>query len=353
MAAAQKSSTTTGQDSEETRAHAGHMVLWIDDAASELECLVRFLRTGGVLAELAVSGEAGLKRARTRAYDLILLDLRLPDMWGITVLEKLRSEGIVAPVLVLTGFGELDDVVAAMRLGAVDFLNKLTLDEETLLDGVRSAMVGGLPRAELARRHGHEPELLTQVLSAIASAQRVGLRPKEAGRLRQAAIARLVKTVAAPELGIRAFIRCAAALRLLVCPPVDSSEGQDEEAKRLVEHALETRGVPLSPKVRAAIARLELAAHQQEHLSEAQLATELAVDSSHLAHLLRSHTGFTFREWRWAVVVRHAARQLVLTDEHIAQISYQLGYEHPSQLDRDFDYVFGITPGQFRNFSKT
>jgi len=71
-----------------------------------------------------------------------------------------------------------------------------------------------------------------------------------------------------------------------------------------------------------------------------------------MSKLLKAETSLTFRQWRWAIVLRHAARQLATSDEHVRQISFSLGYEHPSQLDRDFSRLFGMSPVEFRRLAR-
>jgi DNA-binding response OmpR family regulator len=78
---------------------------------------------GHVVAE-AVNGEACLSWLRGFPADLVLLDLQMPRMDGLSVLQALRSEGNNVPVVIITARGSIPDAVAAMRLGAIDFLPK-------------------------------------------------------------------------------------------------------------------------------------------------------------------------------------------------------------------------------------
>jgi two-component system cell cycle response regulator CtrA len=69
-------------------------------------------------------GEPGVKRGKAGDYDIIILDLLLPDMNGYDVLQQLRAAGVQTPVLILSGLGELDDKVKGLSFGADDFLTK-------------------------------------------------------------------------------------------------------------------------------------------------------------------------------------------------------------------------------------
>lgn len=104
-------------------------VLWIDDNADWT--YVRLLEFQGVKADCALTGGDGLTRARSQAYDAYVIDLQLPDMYGLTVLERLRADGTEVPALVLTGcYTEFESEKLARRLGAADFCCKPVFADE-------------------------------------------------------------------------------------------------------------------------------------------------------------------------------------------------------------------------------
>ncbi len=80
----------------------------------------------GFKVTVAENGEAGLEAARTKAPDLILLDILLPKMDGFTVLKKIKEDEKIArvPVILLTNLGQKDDVDKGLQLGASDYLIK-------------------------------------------------------------------------------------------------------------------------------------------------------------------------------------------------------------------------------------
>ncbi|HEX6040226.1 sigma-54 dependent transcriptional regulator, partial [Longimicrobium sp.] len=86
--------------------------------------------TGALLADegyevtAAASGNEGLERLRDDRFDMVLLDLRMEGRTGLSVLEELRQGGNDIPVLMLTGFATVDSAVAALKLGADDYLTK-------------------------------------------------------------------------------------------------------------------------------------------------------------------------------------------------------------------------------------
>jgi len=96
--------------------------------------------------------------------------------------------------------------------------------------------------------------------------------------------------------------------------------------------------------VTSALTKLDASIRRHVRMQETALAAELGLDGSHLGRLLRQHTGLGFREWRRVLAMLHAVPQLVHADRHIAQIAYDVGFEHPSQFDREFRWLFGVSP---------
>ena len=79
---------------------------------------------GNYAVDIATDGEDGLHKACTNAYDVIILDLLLPKIDGLTILKTMRSKGNRIPVLILTAKGRPDDVVSGLDLGSDDYLIK-------------------------------------------------------------------------------------------------------------------------------------------------------------------------------------------------------------------------------------
>ncbi len=107
-------------------------VLIIEDERAIREELADFLHDEGFSCVLAATGQEGIARADERDFEAILLDIRLPDMTGIEVLEHLRHLTPESHVLIMTAHPSVDTVVAALRLGAVDYVTKPFILEELL-----------------------------------------------------------------------------------------------------------------------------------------------------------------------------------------------------------------------------
>jgi len=96
----------------------------VEDEARIASFLVKGLGAAGYAVEHVLTGGEALVRARRGEFDLIVLDLGLPDLDGTEVLEQLRASGSRVPVIVLTARGEVSDRVHALDLGADDYIVK-------------------------------------------------------------------------------------------------------------------------------------------------------------------------------------------------------------------------------------
>jgi len=123
-------------------------ILVIDDEPAIRKTLSSILADEGHETALCESGEEGLARYAREDFDLVLLDVWLPGIDGLTVLERLKSVNGSAPVIVISGHGTVDTAVRATRLGAYDFLEK-PLSLERVLLTVQHAMADRKLREEV------------------------------------------------------------------------------------------------------------------------------------------------------------------------------------------------------------
>ncbi|HEY7099071.1 MAG TPA: sigma-54 dependent transcriptional regulator [Terriglobales bacterium] len=114
-------------------------VLIIDDEAAIRESLETLLEIEGYNVQSASSGEEGLARLAERQFDLVLLDLALPDGNGLDILRDLRAQDSQISVIMITAYGTVENAVKAMQSGAVNFVQK-PWDNEKLLADVRAAV---------------------------------------------------------------------------------------------------------------------------------------------------------------------------------------------------------------------
>ena len=109
-------------------------VLVVDDETGLRSVLASALRGAGWRVDAVVSGEDCLERTARRSYDVILLDVRLPGLDGLAALEALREQGVESHVIVMSGHGNVESAVRAIKMGAFDFIEKpFPLDKAVLV----------------------------------------------------------------------------------------------------------------------------------------------------------------------------------------------------------------------------
>ena len=101
-----------------------HRILVVDDEPSIVDAVATSLRYEGFDVEEATTGRGALAAAQDLPPDLIILDVMLPDLDGLEITRRLRSDGVRAPVLFLTARDSLEDKVAGLTVGGDDYVTK-------------------------------------------------------------------------------------------------------------------------------------------------------------------------------------------------------------------------------------
>jgi two-component system nitrogen regulation response regulator NtrX len=114
-------------------------ILVIDDEKSIRNTLKEILEYEKFTVDLAENGIEGLEKYRKGGYDIILCDIKMPEMDGLEVLEKIFEEGGDVQVIMISGHGNIDNAVEAIKKGAYDFISK-PLDLNRLLITIRNAL---------------------------------------------------------------------------------------------------------------------------------------------------------------------------------------------------------------------
>jgi two-component system, OmpR family, response regulator len=99
-------------------------ILVLEDDLETAQQLVNSLSNSGYQVDLAVDGDDGLRRGRSNEYAVMTIDRILPSLDGLSVLRRLREDGIVTPALILSALGGTDDRVHGLRAGGDDYLIK-------------------------------------------------------------------------------------------------------------------------------------------------------------------------------------------------------------------------------------
>lgn len=123
-------------------------VLVVEDNERLAASVAEGLREEGHTVETVARGDDAISRIETRRSDVVVLDLGLPDLDGLEVLHRIRGQGLMLPVLVLTARDAVDDRVRALDMGADD--EERALRDESIERGWEQAQAGlGRPAAEV------------------------------------------------------------------------------------------------------------------------------------------------------------------------------------------------------------
>jgi two-component system, OmpR family, response regulator len=99
-------------------------VLLVEDDSKIASFIIKGLRAEGFAVDHAADGEDGLHMALTEPYDAAIIDIMLPKMNGLKLIENIRREKLNTPVIILSAKGEVDDRVKGLQIGADDYLTK-------------------------------------------------------------------------------------------------------------------------------------------------------------------------------------------------------------------------------------
>ena len=113
-------------------------VLLVDDEKDFVSVLSERLQSRGLHVDTAGDGLEAIEKSQTSSYDAIILDLKMPGLDGMQTLEKLLAQNSDLQIILLTGYASLEKGIKAMKLGAMEFLEK-PMDIEQLVEKIKTA----------------------------------------------------------------------------------------------------------------------------------------------------------------------------------------------------------------------
>lgn len=290
-----------------------YRILWVDDDLSVTGYISAYLLRHGYTVEVSATVADAVRRARGDSWDLLVLDLRLPDGSGLDCLRSLACHPARPPVLVVTGTGSTSAALEAGRLGVMAYAEK-PLHGRALLAAVRAALDGTPADIDPHRSSG-------------------ATIPWPAGPCAPRMVARCLT---ADSLDAARFLVLADGLR-----------GAMRTGTATVDVPALTGGT-VDPRVEAILTHVERAGSRWPMVTPASVARAMALHQSTVWRVLQRHLGKDFMTCRRALVVRHGLRRLAGSGEHVRQIAYQIGYEHHSHFVRHCQQVVGCSPTGFR-----
>jgi len=143
------------------------LVFIVDDEPSVRTSLHRLIRSVGLEAQTFASAQEFLNSKRPDGPGCLVLDVRLPDLSGLDLQQKMADSGITLPIIFITGHGDIPMTVRAMKAGAVEFLQK-PFKEQELLEAIQR----GIQQHRVARERHAEITRLQQCYDSLTPRER-------------------------------------------------------------------------------------------------------------------------------------------------------------------------------------
>jgi len=376
---------------QDASSHSRPVLLVVDDDAGVRETLHLILDDEYTVLD-AAHGRAALSMVRAERVDLVLLDILMPEVDGIEILQELKTFEPDLPVVMVTAVKTVRTTVAAMKLGASDYVTK-PFQEEELLGSIRRALEQRVRRpsadrappgseARLPRTHrillvggdlGWRATLAVTLarLGRVETASTlidglnrvfrfrptcvvldVGHSSAEATRFLGALHAQLP---ACPVLVVSddAYLDDATPvwenlnIRVVMQPPVDPG-ALASQIEAVVAPPGDTPGPWLRVGNPVSRAIDYLGVHFGGELTLDSVAKAIGISGRHLRHLFRAETGMTVMDYLARVRVAIAQDLLAHTDEKLAHIATRVGFFDGSHLTRVFREITGKAPSAYR-----
>ncbi len=156
-------------------------VLLVEDDPDTAESIAQMLRSEKLVVDTTEFGEDGLEIGKLYDYDIILLDLMLPDIDGYEVLRRLRQARVTTPILIVSGLGEMENKIKGLGFGADDYMTK-PFDRRELIARIHAIVRRSKGHAEQVIRTG---KLAVNLDNRVAEVEGrpLGLTGKEYGVL--------------------------------------------------------------------------------------------------------------------------------------------------------------------------
>jgi len=347
------------------------IILAIDDDPAVLDAITLLLgATCTVLT--AGTGPAGLDVFLKHRIDVVLLDLRLPGMYGLEVLERMRASHAGALVIVVTAVTDIREVVRSMKLGAWDYVTKPWDDDE---------LTGAVARACREAQAGEGVLLVSEdraVMAPLHLALERRCRVTTTGTLaavRSAFPARVVVVDASSTSRVRTGLPATLYQRFpnaawillvdeteaigaprpasLVADAIAVKPYQVDHLLPRIEELLGTRDgqdTGLRPLPRPVASAINLMTRMYaQRLTVEDYARAVGLSYDRFAHVFREAIGLPVKEYLIRLRIAVARRLLDETDHKLDEVARLTGFADTSNFSRAFTSRAGVRPGHFRS----
>ena len=134
-------------------------ILVIDDESIVLDSVEKILKPEGFVVEKAQSSRRGLELAMAQDFDLVLTDIRMPEIGGMRILREIKRSKPALAVMIITGYATVQSAVQAMKLGAANYIEK-PFTPETLTEAVQGALEQAAVREPEPQGLIHKEEMI-------------------------------------------------------------------------------------------------------------------------------------------------------------------------------------------------
>ena len=304
----------------------------------------------------ATSGSEALDLLAHRHVDVVLLDLRMPDMGGEEVLRRLGSARTRPPVIVVTVVRQTETVVECMKLGAVDYVTKPWES-----GGLRATILRTLGRVQAAPGVllvSDDATALVPVQLALYLYVRVSAMSVASAMVSN--LSALVVVLYAPDRSkvpalsaVPTRFPGAAVVWVSNDPSVDPGRLTLPNRLDLVlDHIDKLLGDAVPPRAhlsRALLAAVDLMAnHCRDPLTVDEIAHRVGVSEDHLIRVFRQAFGLPAATYYVRLRIAVACRLLSDTDQKMDDVARRVGYSGAANLSRAFKEVMGIRPSEYR-----
>lgn len=139
-----------------------HRILVAEDEENTRRATVRSLQLAGYNAEGAKNGTEAIRKLNENDFDLLLLDIRMPDMDGIELMKRLEKTGRLIPIIILTAYATMESAISAVKAGATDYLIKPQHIQE-ILASIEKALI----KYQSNKDNHHLSEMMQETLTIL------------------------------------------------------------------------------------------------------------------------------------------------------------------------------------------